>query len=121
MNCPSEIAEIVLEILRVGLLRVRAVGWCGDGRRCAVEADHLHNLPTLLARFSADLLRFYWEVERPAFLSQSESDACQAFEPLWTHLRRSSAARQSRRVFAEERRGVSFATRTVRAADMIAA
>jgi hypothetical protein len=86
MNCPPEIAEILLEILRLGLLRIRLMGWGGDSGRCAVEADHLHNLPALLTNFSPDLLRYYWEAERPGFLSQSENNSLGGFEELWNRL-----------------------------------
>ncbi len=52
MNCPPEVAEILLEILQNGLLRIRMLGWSDAGHRCAIEADHLHNLPHLLTHFS---------------------------------------------------------------------
>src|SRR5437867_2363694 len=80
MQCPPEIAEIVCEILRTGLLRIRALG---DARRCALEADHLHNLPGLLADYKPGLLDTYWRVERLAFIERSMPEDVQAFEPLW--------------------------------------
>jgi hypothetical protein len=89
MNCPSEIAEVLLKILAHGLLRIRAAGWSGAGDRCALEADHLHNLPGLLTDFSFDRLRYYWEGERPAFLQRSGEAEAAGFEPLWQKLQRS--------------------------------
>jgi hypothetical protein len=86
MKCPSEIGDIVLAILQRGLLRIRAFGWAGDDQRCAIEADHLHNLPALLTHFSSDMLRYYWEVERPSFQSQSEGQSLTEFEALWDQL-----------------------------------
>ena len=56
MQCPSEIAELVLEILKIGVLRIRAAAWSGDSARCAIEADHIHNLPDLLRDYSAQAL-----------------------------------------------------------------
>jgi hypothetical protein len=88
MNCPSEIAPILIQIMQAGILRTRGLGWAGDARRCAVEADHIHNLPALLEGYSQDLLRFYWEVERPAFISQSEGIDLRSFELLWKELGR---------------------------------
>ena len=85
MTCPSEIAEILLDILRHGLLAIRAKGWDDDANGCALIADHLHNVPTLLHNFSTDLLKFYWEVERPSFLSQSPL-ASSLFEKQWQKL-----------------------------------
>jgi hypothetical protein len=88
MNGPPEVAEIVLEILRIGLLRIRAAGWRGDAHRCAVEADHLHNLPSLLTHFSPEVLRFYWDTERPLFLNESDGDALTQFAESWNRLAR---------------------------------
>jgi hypothetical protein len=34
------------------------------------EADHLHNLPQLLADYHPDRLRYYWDIERPSFIKQ---------------------------------------------------
>src|SRR5690242_16044628 len=61
MTCPPGVAEIVLEILTMGLLRIRMAGWSGEGRICASEADHLHNLPELLSAYSPERLSYYWE------------------------------------------------------------
>lgn len=88
MNCPPEIAEILLQILRNGILRSRQAGWAGDSQRCAREADHIHNLPDLLANYSLDFLRFYWEIERPAFIKQSTAEDVAGFEPMWHRLSR---------------------------------
>jgi hypothetical protein len=37
-----------MQILRIGLLRIRAFGEEGLADRCAIEADHLHNLPEIV-------------------------------------------------------------------------
>ena len=89
-SLPPDVAEIVLEIIQAGLLRIRAAGWEGDAGRCAVEADHIHNLPQLLRDYSPELLRFYWEVERSTFASQSSSRNANLaeFERLWERLGR---------------------------------
>ena len=82
MQCPPAIAEVLLRILHTGLLRVRWCGWQGDAEACAREADHLHNLPSLLSDYSPERLHYYWQVERPGFEDQSASD----FKPLWDRL-----------------------------------
>jgi hypothetical protein len=51
MQCPTEIAEVVLPILQNGLLRLRASAWQGETDLCRVESDHIHNLPDLLADY----------------------------------------------------------------------
>src|SRR5262245_13802322 len=83
MQCPFEIAKVITEMIQVGLLRIRAFGWRGDAAHCAIEADHIHNLPALLRDFSEDALRYYWDVERAAYLRHGPASA---FEPLWQRL-----------------------------------
>lgn len=85
MTCPPEIAEILVNILQIGLLRIRALGWSGNSAGCASEADHLHNLPALLRDYSPDLLRYYWEVEKPAYRSRGDGEPA-AFEAAWERL-----------------------------------
>jgi len=86
MQCPPEIAAIVCEILRTGLLRIRALGWDHNPERCAIEADHLHNLPALLESFTPEILDYYWHAERVSFIAQSEPLDVEAFEPSWQSL-----------------------------------
>jgi hypothetical protein len=83
MNRPLEIAAVLLQILGQGILRARAAAWSGDSRRCAIEADHIHNLPDLLRNYSTERLQYYWEMERPSFLAAAGSGANFDFEPLW--------------------------------------
>jgi hypothetical protein len=87
MNCPEAIAEIILEILRTGLLNIRASGWTGDAKLCAVESDHIHNLPILLERYSPEMLRYYWDAERTSYVSQVPPARLAVWEPLWQQLR----------------------------------
>jgi hypothetical protein len=94
MNCPPEIARILLEILGAASLRIRAAGWAGDASRCAVEADHIHNLPALLADYSGEGLAYYWQVEKPAFERQCGDGELAHFQPLWAELRRFAESAQ---------------------------
>jgi hypothetical protein len=89
MNCPADIASILLSILSTALLRARAGGWSGEAESCALEADHVHNLPDLLGNFSPAVLRYYWEAERTAFIDRSAAAgrSTAPFEPLWERLR----------------------------------
>lgn len=83
MQCPPELSEIVCEILRAGLLRIRAFGWGRDPARCAIEADHLHNLPSLLESFDQKRLDYYWFAERPSFIEQSTPESLCVFDTPW--------------------------------------
>jgi hypothetical protein len=85
-NCPPEIARILLEMIGWGLLRIRALGWSGQADRCTVEADHLHNLPHLLADYSPQRLLYYWDVERVGFLETVQPEHLDAFETFWQQL-----------------------------------
>ncbi len=85
MNCPLEIASILLRLLALGILRIRAKA--DDPTRCIIEADHIHNLPNLIQNYSPSLLRFYWEVERTSFGDQSSEADRAAFACLWDELR----------------------------------
>ena len=86
MTHSAETTRILLKILEVGTLRIRQAGWAGDARRCAVEADHLHNLPAFLMEPSAAHLGYYWEVEKPAFEWASGDVDLSMFRPLWDEL-----------------------------------
>jgi hypothetical protein len=86
MNCPPEIAKILLEIIGIGVIRIRALGWSSNAARCAVEADHIHNLPQVISQYPPDALSYYWNVERAAFIEQSTAADRWQFEPLWEEL-----------------------------------
>jgi hypothetical protein len=86
MNCPLEIAEVVSGILGQGLLRIRAFAGAKEAKKCFIEADHLHNLPSLLADYRPEKLRYYWEIERPSFIQQVPENERRDLTPLWNRL-----------------------------------
>ena len=83
MSCPQEIADVIIQILRDGILRIRARAWADDVEACAVESDHLHNLPALLRSYRPELLDYYLDVERPAYLAMGTAHG---YEALWNRL-----------------------------------
>ena len=87
MSCPPEVAAILLDILRHGLLACRAAGWSEDAARCATVADHMHNLPGLLARYTPEGLLHYWDVMRPDFAADCPGDELVGWEVHWARLR----------------------------------
>lgn len=87
MTCPFEISPIIASILETGLLRIRTLAWSGQAERCATEADHIHNLPGLLADFSQERLAYYWEIERTAYVASTPEESLQGWYPLWERLR----------------------------------
>ena len=84
MKCPPEVAEVIGEILRTALLRIRSRGWNQDAIACALEADHVHNLPSLLTNYSEDLVRFYLDHERVHYVQKGGTVG--HFEELWQRL-----------------------------------
>jgi hypothetical protein len=89
MNCPLEIAQILLDILEQAVLQTRAAGWAGDPVRAAMEADHIHNLPDLLRHYSPDLLAYYWNAQRVGYIAEADrlGVGIDGFAPLWERLR----------------------------------
>lgn len=83
MKCPNELAEAILEIMRLGILNARALAWKGDAAGSAVHTDHIHNLPELLADFRPELLSCYLNAAVPAFRLQARLDQIAPFEPHW--------------------------------------
>ncbi len=68
--CPADIADVILRILQTGVIEARSAGWSEDAVLCAAQANHIHNLPDLLRRYSPRKLKYYWNTERSAFIRQ---------------------------------------------------
>ncbi len=85
-SCPLEIARILLEMIGWGLLKIRALGWNGQADRRSVEADHLHNLPDLLAKYDPVQLLYYWDMERVGTMDATTLEFVAALPPLWQQL-----------------------------------
>lgn len=90
--------ETLAAILSTGLLRIRARTWGNDASRCTLEADHLHNLPSMMVNYKPALLIYYWHVERPCFIDRSAPEDITAFEPLWLELAKYVTADTSRSI-----------------------
>lgn len=67
MNCPNDIADIVLLILRAGVVSARN---SENVERANLEADHVHNLPDLLMQYDPEKLIYYWDIERTSYRKQ---------------------------------------------------
>jgi hypothetical protein len=84
MSRDEEIRAVLLNLLSTGLLRVRASAWDGLIEKCALEADHLHNLPALVGSLNPATLRYYYEKERPRFMKSVSNTA--GFDADWERL-----------------------------------
>jgi hypothetical protein len=83
-ECTEPLRQAFLDLLTLALLHIRNEPT--DARLCRALSDHLHNVPALLAGFRPELLRYYWEVERPCFLHALEAIGRQTPSPygeLW--------------------------------------
>ena len=83
--CPNNITDVILRILQTGVLEARSAGWSKDADLGAAQADHIHNLPDLLRRYSPRKLKHYWSIERPAFIRRLGGQPL-AFEEFWAEL-----------------------------------
>ena len=84
---PSEVRHALLEILYYTLISIRST----DSVKLSFAlSDHAHNIPGLIDRYTPELFRYYWEVERPSFIRAMEElgQTFGAFEEHWLVLER---------------------------------
>jgi hypothetical protein len=79
--------ECISEILRMSLLRIRLLGESGDAQACSLEADHVHNLPSLLTNFSWEALDYYYTTEVECYKSISKV-SIEEFKLCWETIHR---------------------------------
>ena len=82
--------EAYLQILRCALLNTRVLGAKGRAKECAIEADHVHNIPELLITGNAGMEKYYWEVESRIYLEEADPQYAAVFEPFWEILGRAN-------------------------------
>jgi hypothetical protein len=70
LNCPGLLRFALMELLYHTLLQIR--GAASDRDFCFALSDHAHNIPHLVGNYKFELLKYYWEVERPCFLRALE-------------------------------------------------
>ena len=59
-----------LDLLRSGLANVRNFAHAGRAELCAAEADHLHNVPSLIGEANEHRRLYYLRAERAAYLAR---------------------------------------------------
>ncbi len=84
MSFADKVRDACLDVLYTGLLRIRHAE---DVRIAQREAYHLHNLPQLVRTAKRELLDYYLDVERPAFLHEAP-DHPETFASAWERLER---------------------------------
>jgi len=85
---------IYAEILHFGLREIREAAHLGHAKQCEVEADHLHNVPTLFDEDNEERHIFYIKEEVQLYLDrlkQVETGpsgfTLARYEDLWAELR----------------------------------
>jgi hypothetical protein len=86
MQTPPIIQASVLRILKLGLLNIRSYAEAKNLERCAIEANHLHNIPSLLDKFSIQLLKFYMDVEMPQYVRETNNQVLEEFRHSWVDM-----------------------------------
>jgi hypothetical protein len=86
MNTPPIVQASLLTILKFGLLNIRYHAERKSSERCAIEANHLHNIPGLLENFSIDLLKFYIDIEMPQYVRETDDRILAEIRSAWVGL-----------------------------------
>jgi hypothetical protein len=68
MNIWNRCSELLLEILRIELLRIRSFAFDGNSLQAASIADHVHNIPNILRSGQLDLVRSYLDVDVASYV-----------------------------------------------------
>jgi hypothetical protein len=64
--------EAYVRLLTDGLIAIRAAGYDGDAALCEIEADHIHNLPSLLDEQNVHRHHYYIDAECKGYLANLE-------------------------------------------------
>ena len=84
MSREEEIRDLLLKILRIGILDIRAAGWSNRAGQCAIQADHIHNLPDLVRDPQLEQMVYYFEIARPSYIKHIGDSS--SFEAEWRRL-----------------------------------
>ena len=88
----TERDAIYLQILHFGLLRIRDLSALGNIEYCAIESEHLHNIPSLVGETNDERHKFYFQKERPYYLERVDFSTpgldftMRRYEELWARL-----------------------------------
>jgi hypothetical protein len=88
----AERERAYLGILERGILNVRTLLARADVEQAIVEANHIHNIPSLLSDEAAHSEGEYWEIARAGYLRDSKPGWPSAFRLMWETLDPANAA-----------------------------
>ena len=87
MRRQEDVRAPLLKIIERGLLGIRQHADRNDPERCGVEANHLHNLPSLVEKCSPERLTYYLEVEVPQYIRETNDAIPGDVREAWDALR----------------------------------
>jgi hypothetical protein len=92
-GCPAEVAGPVLRILSEAIKIIRIASRNNESKYCAIDANHIHNLPGLLRCYSRGSLEYYLDAERTSYIHELGElgrfqDMAEQFRPMWVELER---------------------------------
>ncbi len=81
-------------ILQSGIISIRTAAEQGDLSRCRAEADHIHNIPTLIGEENVERHLYYATQERKAYIEwllatphkELREHALLVFAPEWQRM-----------------------------------
>jgi hypothetical protein len=88
----TERDSIYVQILQHGLLRIRDSAALGHLQYCAVESEHLHNVPSLIGETNEERHLYYFAQERTHYLEYVDRTipgldfTLRRYEELWLRL-----------------------------------
>ena len=93
-DASDELGELYRKLLHWGLIEIRNAADAGDVERCRVEAEHLHNLPSLIGETNAHRHACYIAQSRTAYLEwllaadrpEVQAFVGRAYLPLWKQI-----------------------------------
>lgn len=91
--------DVYLDILSFGLLVIRAEATKGNVEACMIEADHLHNIPSLIGETNQSRHQYYFDLERTLYIDRCEKlasteeakFALKRYRELWAELEKFNA------------------------------
>ena len=84
--------KVYVQILHFGLLRLREAASIGKVEYCTVEAEHLHNLPSLIGETNELRHAYYFDKERTSYFEHVDRSmpgidfTLRRYEELWHEL-----------------------------------
>lgn len=94
MTNSDRIDQLYLKLLSFALNRVRDAAWDDDFERCGVEADFIHNIPSLIGEENRKRHIYHAVEERNRFLQWAQSvrrddvsrDIVLFYNPIWEEM-----------------------------------